>query len=138
MAEREHDIVLFGATGFTGALTAEYLAAHAGDGLRWALAGRNRAKLEALAERLGVDVPLLHADVNEDASLRDVADAARVVITTVGPYVTYGEPLVAACASAGTDLATPCAEKITGLVVSGTSESSSTKIAPLALSESTT
>ena len=103
MAEREHDIVLFGATGFTGALTAEYLAAHAGDGLRWALAGRNRAKLEALAERLGVDVPLLHADVNEDASLRDVADAARVVITTVGPYVTYGEPLVAACASAGTD-----------------------------------
>jgi len=103
MAEREHDIVLFGATGFTGALTAEYLAAHAGDGLRWALAGRNRAKLEALAERLGVDVPLLHADVNEDASLRAVAESARVVITTVGPYVTYGEPLVAACAAAGTD-----------------------------------
>jgi short subunit dehydrogenase-like uncharacterized protein len=102
MAEREHDIVLFGATGFTGALTAEYLAGHA-DGLRWALAGRNRAKLEALSERLGIDVPLLHADVNEEASLRSVAEAARVVITTVGPYVTYGEPLVAACAAAGTD-----------------------------------
>src|SRR5207247_2542131 len=87
----------------TGALTAEYLAAHAGDGLRWALAGRNRAKLEALAERLGIDVPLLHADVNEDPSLRSVADSARVVITTVGPYVKYGEPLVAACAEAGTD-----------------------------------
>ena len=103
MAEREHDIVLFGATGFTGALTAEYLAGHAGDGLRWALAGRNRAKLEALAERLGVEVPLLHADVTDVASLRSVAASARVVITTVGPYVTYGEPLVAACAAAGTD-----------------------------------
>ena len=103
MAERDHDIVLFGATGFTGALTAEYLAQHAPDGLRWALAGRNRAKLEALAQRLGVDVPLLHADVNDEASLRSVAESARVVITTVGPYISYGEPLVAACAAAGTD-----------------------------------
>ena len=103
MAEREHDVVLFGATGFTGALTAEYLAARAGGGLRWALAGRNRGKLEALAQRLGVEVPLLHADVTDPASLRAVADATRVVITTVGPYVTYGEPLVAACAAAGTD-----------------------------------
>jgi saccharopine dehydrogenase (NAD+, L-glutamate forming) len=102
MAEREHDVVIFGATGFTGALTAEYLAAHA-DGLRWALAGRNRAKLEALAQRIGVDVPLLHADVTDERSLRSVAEAARVVITTVGPYITYGEPLVAACAAAGTD-----------------------------------
>ena len=103
MAERDHDIVLFGATGFTGALTAEYLAQHAPDGVRWALAGRNRAKLEALSERLGVDVPLLHADVNDEPSLRAVAESARVVITTVGPYVAYGEPLVAACAAAGTD-----------------------------------
>ncbi len=107
MPEREHDIVLFGATGFTGALTAEYLAHNAGDGVRWALAGRNRAKLEALSERLGVDVPLLHADVNDDASLRSVAEAARVVITTVGPYVSYGEPLVAACAAAGHRLRRP-------------------------------
>jgi short subunit dehydrogenase-like uncharacterized protein len=105
MAEREHDIVLFGATGFTGALTAEYLAQHAPDGVRWALAGRNRAKLEALSERLGVDVPLVHADVNDEPSLRSVAESARVVITTVGPYVAYGEPLVAACAAAGTDYA---------------------------------
>jgi saccharopine dehydrogenase (NAD+, L-glutamate forming) len=103
MPERDHDIVLFGATGFTGALTAEYLAQHAPDGVRWALAGRNRAKLEALSERLGIDVPLLHADVGDDASLRTVAESARVVITTVGPYVAYGEPLVAACAAAGTD-----------------------------------
>ena len=103
MAERDHDIVLFGATGFTGALTAQYLAQHAPPGVRWALAGRNRAKLDGLSERLGVDVPKLHADANEDASLRAVAESARVVITTVGPYVTYGEPLVAACAAAGTD-----------------------------------
>jgi short subunit dehydrogenase-like uncharacterized protein len=102
MAERDHDIVIFGATGFTGALTAEYLAGHA-DGLRWALAGRNRAKLEALSQRLGVDVPLLHADVTDERSLRSVAEGARVVITTVGPYISYGEPLVAACAAAGTD-----------------------------------
>src|SRR6187399_75857 len=103
MAERDYDIVLFGATGFTGALTAEYLARNAPDGLRWALAGRNRAKLDALSERLGIDVPLLHADVGDEASLRSVAESARVVITTVGPYVAYGEPLVAACAAAGTD-----------------------------------
>src|SRR6476469_8258767 len=102
MPERDYDIVLFGATGFTGALTAEYLARHAPEGLRWALAGRNRAKLDALSERLGIDVPLLHADVGDEASLRSVAESARVVITTVGPYVAYGEPLVAACAAAGT------------------------------------
>lgn len=100
---REHDIVLFGATGFTGGLTAEYLARNAPDGLRWALAGRNPAKLEAVRDRLGVDVPLLHADSTDPASLADVAASARVVITTVGPYLQHGEPLVAACAEAGTD-----------------------------------
>src|SRR4051794_2804437 len=100
---REHDVVLFGATGFTGALTAEYLAANVPDGTSWALAGRNADKLAALRDRLGVDVPLLHADVTDAGSLRDVAQGARVVITTVGPYLNYGEPLVAACAEAGTD-----------------------------------
>src|SRR3954453_16702240 len=98
----EHDVVVFGATGYTGALTAEYLAANAPDGTRWALAGRNQGKLEALRERLGVDVPLLHADVTDPGSVRAVADATKVVITTVGPYINYGEPLVAACAEAGT------------------------------------
>src|SRR4051812_10000317 len=98
----EHDVVVFGATGYTGALTAEYLAANAGEQTRWALAGRNQAKLEALRERLGVDVPLLHADVTDADSVRAVAEATKVVITTVGPYINYGEPLVAACAEAGT------------------------------------
>src|SRR3954470_10829855 len=102
-AERDHDIVLFGGTGFTGALTAEYLAANAPSTTRWALAGRNMQKLEALRDRLGADVPLLKADVTDEKSISDVAAATRVVITTVGPYINYGEPLVKACAEHGTD-----------------------------------
>ncbi len=107
--ERAHDIVVFGATGFTGELTAEYLARNAPAGTRWALAGRNQAKLEAVRRRLTevepgcAELPLLRADVTDEGSVRDVAEAARVVITTVGPYIRYGEPLVAACAKAGTD-----------------------------------
>ncbi len=109
LQDRAHDLVLFGATGFTGGLTAEYLAAHAPTHCRWALAGRNRTKLEALRNRLVTinpacaDLPLLHADTGDPASLRAVADSAKVVITTVGPYLTYGEPLVEACVDAGTD-----------------------------------
>jgi short subunit dehydrogenase-like uncharacterized protein len=106
MPDREHDIVLFGATGFTGGLTAEYLARHADAGTRWALAGRNREKLEAVRARLGDahgDVPIVHADVQDTGSLRRLAESTRVVISTVGPYINYGEPLVAACATAGTD-----------------------------------
>ncbi|WP_371663862.1 trans-acting enoyl reductase family protein [Streptomyces sp. NBC_00280] len=106
--ERPYDIVLFGATGFVGALTAEYLAAHAPDGLRWAVAGRSKDKLEQLRERLvgagrTAEVGVLEADVSDPASLRALADHARVLATTVGPYLTYGEELVAACADAGTD-----------------------------------
>ena len=102
--QRDFDIVLFGATGFTGGLTADYLAAHGPAGLRWALAGRNPAKLEAVRDRLGLpDLPLLHADATDAPSLQAVAERTRVVITTVGPYIEYGEPLVAACAEAGTD-----------------------------------
>ncbi|SHM56771.1 saccharopine dehydrogenase family protein [Cryptosporangium aurantiacum] len=103
---RSYDVVLFGATGFTGGLTAEYLAAHAPAGLRWALAGRNRSKLAAVRDRLGpthAELPLLEADATDAASLRAVAESARVVASTVGPYARYGEPLVAACAAAGTD-----------------------------------
>ena len=103
MAEREHDVVVFGATGFTGALTAEYLAQNAGESTRWALAGRNRSKLEGVRERLGKDVPLLHADIGDPESLRSVAESSKVLISTVGPYINYGESAVAACAAAGTD-----------------------------------
>ncbi len=103
MAEREHDVVVFGATGFTGALTAEYLAANAPETTRWAIAGRNRSKLEGVRDRLGKDVPLLQADIGDPDSLRAVAESSKVVISTVGPYINYGEPTVAACAAAGTD-----------------------------------
>jgi short subunit dehydrogenase-like uncharacterized protein len=108
MSDREHEIVVYGATGFTGGLTAEYLARSV-PGARWALAGRNRAKLEAVRERLAAidpalaELPLLPADAGDPASLRAVAESTKVVISTVGPYIHYGEPLVAACAAAGTD-----------------------------------
>ncbi|MFD5335450.1 saccharopine dehydrogenase family protein [Streptomyces hawaiiensis] len=110
--DRPYDIVLFGATSFAGALTAEYLAAHAPEGLRWAIAGRNAEKLERLRERLPADteVGVERADVCDPASLRDLAGHARVVATTVGPYVSYGEELVAACADAGTDYLDLCGE----------------------------
>jgi short subunit dehydrogenase-like uncharacterized protein len=106
VAERRHDIVLFGATGFTGGLTAEYLAAHADPGTRWALAGRSRSKLEGVRSRLGQsqsDLPLIEADVTDPESIRALAESTKVVISTVGPYINYGESLVAACAAAGTD-----------------------------------
>ena len=108
-AARDHDIVIFGATGFTGELTAAYLAEHAPMGLRWALAGRNQDKLEQVRSRLATidpglaELPLLQADSTDAESLRAVAESTRVVITTVGPYLLHGEPLVAACAEAGTD-----------------------------------
>ncbi|MFE2051652.1 saccharopine dehydrogenase family protein [Streptomyces sp. NPDC059459] len=104
-ADRPYDVVLFGATGFVGELTAEYLAAHAPDGLRWAIAGRSEDKLRRLRERLpgASEVGVLRADVSDPSSLRELAERARVVATTVGPYVRYGDELVAACAETGTD-----------------------------------
>ncbi|MFD5818083.1 saccharopine dehydrogenase family protein [Streptomyces sp. NPDC059618] len=101
--DRAYDIVLFGATGFVGELTAEYLAAHAPEGLRWAIAGRDAGRLERLRERLGGAPGVLSADVKDPHSVRELARQARVVASTVGPYITYGEELVAACADAGTD-----------------------------------
>ncbi|GAA5147030.1 saccharopine dehydrogenase NADP-binding domain-containing protein [Nocardioides marinquilinus] len=108
MPERDLDLVLFGATGFTGGLTADYLAAHA-SGVRWALAGRNREKLEATRTRLAAtdpalaDLELVVVDSGDQAALAGVVARARVVVTTVGPYRELGGPLVAACAEAGTD-----------------------------------
>jgi short subunit dehydrogenase-like uncharacterized protein len=106
---RSYDIVVLGATGFTGALTAEYLARHAPSDCRWAIAGRSEAKLAAVRDRLAAidpalaELTLLTADVTDPASLKELAESARVVVTTVGPYLEHGEPLVAACAEAGTD-----------------------------------
>jgi short subunit dehydrogenase-like uncharacterized protein len=106
--QRPYDLVLFGGTGFTGGLTASYLAANAPREMRWALVGRNRSKLEAVAARLATEAPeaavpeIVEADAGDRKAMRDVAASTRVVVTTVGPYALYGEPLVAACAAAGT------------------------------------
>jgi short subunit dehydrogenase-like uncharacterized protein len=106
---RQYDLVLFGATGFTGGLTADYLAAHAPTQMRWALGGRNRSKLDAVAARLAAASPeapkpdVIVADASDQAALREAAESTRVVITTIGPYALHGGPLVAACAAAGTD-----------------------------------
>ena len=94
---RQHDLVIFGATGFTGRLVAEYVKAR-GAAVRWAIAGRNRDKLEAL----GLGVPVLIADAHDRAALDAIARASRVVCTTVGPFSKYGSDLVAACAEHGT------------------------------------
>jgi len=92
----DFDIIVFGATGFTGRLVAEYIAKQKPK--RWAIAGRNREKLEAL----GFDVPIVVADALDPAQCADVARKTRVVCTTVGPFSKYGSELVAACAEAGT------------------------------------
>jgi short subunit dehydrogenase-like uncharacterized protein len=105
-SSRTYDVVLLGATGFTGGLTADYLAEHGPDGLRWAIAGRSKEKLEKVRDRLGAagdDVDLVVVDSSDEAGLRDMAAQSRVVVTTVGPYLEHGGPLVAACAQEGTD-----------------------------------
>ncbi|MGN0101421.1 MAG: saccharopine dehydrogenase family protein [Dietzia sp.] len=108
-AARPYDIVLYGATGFTGGLVAEYLMRNLPEGGSWAVAGRNRTKLDALVTRLASEMPdvpapgVVVADTDDARSLVEMALSARVVITTVGPYLEYGEPLVAACAKVGTD-----------------------------------
>jgi saccharopine dehydrogenase (NAD+, L-glutamate forming) len=106
--ERRYDIVLFGATGFTGRLTARYLAVHAPAEARLALAGRDLAKLERLRSELAADrsperLDLLVADAADAGALAELAGSSRLVISTVGPYLRHGEPLVAACVQAGTD-----------------------------------
>ena len=108
MGEHDYDIVLVGATGFVGRLTAAHLRDHAPDGLRIAIAGRSRAKLDAVAAELGGAAgswPRLLVDVADPAACADIARSTRVVVTTVGPYALYGRELVKACAVAGTHYA---------------------------------
>jgi len=107
-AAREHDIVLFGATGFTGRLVADYFAEHAPKGVRWAIAGRNREKLEGVKRELVAAHPelaqlaVLVADGHDEASLEALAPKTAVICTTVGPFAKHGQKLVAACARHGT------------------------------------
>ncbi|MCC2616284.1 saccharopine dehydrogenase NADP-binding domain-containing protein [Aestuariibacter halophilus] len=104
----KHDIVLYGATSFVGQITADYLVQQLSTQpeLRLAFAGRNMDKLESLKKQLGEKanpVTLLHADATDNDSIHSMCNATHVVISTVGPYALYGEPVVKACASLGTD-----------------------------------
>jgi short subunit dehydrogenase-like uncharacterized protein len=104
--EKPFDIVVFGASGYTGRLVAEYLAGEYGNTeLRWAMAGRSLSKLASVRSELGISdqVTLLEVDVESPESVSDMVDACRVVITTVGPYQLYGDELVKQCAERGTD-----------------------------------
>lgn len=109
---REFDIVIHGASGFTGRLVAEYMqAAHAGE-VKWALSGRNLEKMAAVRAEMGLPetIPLVTADASDPASITALARRTKVVLTTVGPYQLYGSDLVAACAAAGTDYVDLCGE----------------------------
>lgn len=98
------DLVVFGATGFTGRLVAEHLAARGDDALHWGIAGRDADRLAEVAEALDrPDVPTIIADAHDPESLARLADTAATVVSTVGPYDEHGGPLVAACVAAGTD-----------------------------------
>ena len=108
------DLIVFGATGFTGRLVAEYLFKTYGTSgvVRWAVAGRSQTKLEQVRNELGIDkaLPLLVADAADPAALKVLVAQAKVVITTVGPYQLYGQALITACAQAGTDYVDLCGE----------------------------
>ena len=110
------DIVVYGASGFTGQLVAEYLASrYAKDSdLKWAMAGRSLDKLATVRDAIGapVDTPLIAADAGDPASLKAMIDQTRLVLTTVGPYQLYGSELVAACAASGTDYLDLCGEPV--------------------------
>lgn len=115
MATRDFDIIIYGATGFTGRLVAEYLVQHYGnraDAPKWAMAGRSADKLAEIRDLIGApkDTVLIVADASDPASLDAMAARAKVILTTVGPYQLYGAPLVAACVKAGTAYADLCGE----------------------------
>jgi len=106
MSKNQFDVIIYGASGFTGRLVAEYLHhQYGGSDLRWAMAGRSLDKLSAVRSEMGIsaDTPLIQAGANDVDALAAMAAQAKAIITTVGPYQSYGEPLVKACAEAGTD-----------------------------------
>ncbi|MGJ4893099.1 saccharopine dehydrogenase family protein [Bradyrhizobium sp. HKCCYLRH3099] len=116
MTSSKFDLVVYGATGFTGKLVAEYLATqYRGDGsLRWAMAGRSLDKLAAVRDEIGApaDTPLIAADASNLESLKAMVAQTRLVLTTVGPYQLYGNELVALCAETGTDYVDLCGEPV--------------------------
>ncbi|WP_426525753.1 saccharopine dehydrogenase family protein [Bradyrhizobium sp. McL0615] len=116
MSSSKFDIAVYGATGFTGQLIAEYLAAHyKGDAnLKWAMAGRSKDKLASVRDAIGApaDTSLIVADASDPASLKAMVDQTKSVISTVGPYQFYGNELLAACVASGTDYFDLCGEPL--------------------------
>lgn len=108
------DIIIYGATGFTGRLVAEYMQTRypVGSGVSWAMAGRSHDKLVAVRDEMGLpaETPLVVADAGDQTSLDAMVASAKVILTTVGPYQLYGNPLVEACARLGTDYVDLCGE----------------------------
>src|SRR6516164_497654 len=116
MSSSKFDIIVYGATGFTGQLVAEYLASRYKDDkqLRWAMAGRSLDKLKSVRDAVGAapDTPLIEADAGDVASLKAMVEQTKSVLTTVGPYQWYGNELIAACVASGTDYLDLCGEPV--------------------------
>lgn len=113
----QFDIVIHGATGFTGRLVAEYMALRYpnggnAEGIRWAMSGRSADKLAAVRDEIGAppDTPLLVTDLSNPVSLATLMRSTRLVLTTVGPYQLYGSELLAACAQSGVHYVDLCGE----------------------------
>ena len=111
-AAKEFDIVVYGASGYTGRLVAEYLDKNYSDRLNWAMAGRNGDKLKAVRDEIGANdaTPILVADAADKNAIEDLCNKSKVILTTVGPYQLYGNELVAACAKTGADYVDLCGE----------------------------
>src|SRR5947209_8329911 len=116
MPSSKFDIIVYGATGFTGQLVAEYLEQNYGGkgDPKWAMAGRNLEKLASVRDAIGepAETPLIQADASDPASLKAMVGQTQSVLTTVGPYQLYGTELVAACAASGTDYLDLCGEPV--------------------------
>lgn len=113
-ATATYDLIIYGATGFTGQLVAEYLHQQYGvnNSIRWAMAGRSINKLQAVRDQLGIphDIPLIVADSSDREAIQAMVVQSRVIITAVGPFQLYGNELIAACAANGTDYVDLCGE----------------------------
>jgi short subunit dehydrogenase-like uncharacterized protein len=109
---KEFDIVVHGATGFTGRLIAEYLLTRSDSGLKWAMGGRSMEKLQAVRAEIDApaSTPLLVIESSDEASLKSLMSKTRLVISAVGPYQLYGNELVKACAESGVDYVDLCGE----------------------------
>lgn len=116
MTDKAFDLVIYGASGFTGRLVAEYVQQRYGNGdsLKWAIAGRSQSKLESVRDEIGLaaDTPILLADTSDTGSLQAMVDQSRCILTTVGPYQLYGSELVGVCAKSGVDYVDLCGESV--------------------------